>query len=59
MHAARDVYRWDHGVLSRWLAREAVVRVDCPVCGSQPARLWTRQGEWSSRRRFRVLARRA
>lgn len=46
MHAARDVYRWDHGVLSRWLAREAIVRVDCPVCGSQPARPWTRQGEW-------------
>lgn len=46
MHAARDLYRWDHGVLSRWLAREATVRVECPVCGSQPARPWTRQGEW-------------
>ena len=46
MHAARDVYRWDHGVLSRWLAREAIVRVDCPVCGSQPAWPWARQGDW-------------
>jgi 2-polyprenyl-3-methyl-5-hydroxy-6-metoxy-1,4-benzoquinol methylase len=46
MNAARDVYRWDHGVLSRWLAHGAIESVDCPVCGSQPARPWTRQGEW-------------